>query len=126
MSRTWSGGAVAVTTVVVAALVVVGTMGSLGSVVAFAAGGLVVLGAAVGRLRLALVPVAIAAGLAALVVAAPSPDLEDWTPAIATVLALLGIGGALCIALGALIRRVGRAIRSGEGSPPQSGSGAWR
>jgi len=115
MSRTSSGAAVAVTTVVVTALVVVGTMGSLGSVVAFAAGGLVVLGAAVGRLRLALVPIAIAAGLAALVVAAPSPDLEDWTPAIATVLALLGIGGALCIALGALIRRVGRAIRSGEG-----------
>ncbi len=116
MSRIWSGGAVAVTTVVVTALVVVGTMGSLGSVIAFAGGGLVVLGAVAGRLRLALVPVAIAAGLAALVVAAPSPDLEDWTPAIATLLVFLGIGGALCVALGALIRRLGRAIRSGEGS----------
>jgi hypothetical protein len=116
MSRTWSGAAVAVTTVVVTALVVVGTMGSLGSVIAFAGGGLVVLGAAVGRLRLALVPVAIAAGFAALVVAAPSPDLEDWTPVITTLLVFLGIGGALCVALGALIRRLGRSIRSGERS----------
>jgi hypothetical protein len=103
VSRTAS---VVATTVAVTALVVMGTIGSLGSVIAFTGGGLVVLGAAVGRLRLALVPAVLGMGLAALVVMAPGADAGDWTPAIAAALGFLGLGGALCVAMGALIRRV--------------------
>jgi hypothetical protein len=108
--------AVAVASLFVAALVVGGTITSLGLVIAFGAGGLVLLGATFGRLRLALVPLAIAAGLAAVAVAAPSPDVgEEWTRVVAMLLVVVGIGASLCVALGALVRRLGL-MRSTEGS----------
>jgi hypothetical protein len=107
--------AVAVAALLVAALAVAVTVPSLGTLLALCAGGLVLLGAIFGRLRLAIVPLVLGAGLAVVAVAAPAPDAgEAWSRVIPVVLVSAGIGASLCVAVGALVRRLGRLIeRSG-------------
>ena len=108
---------IAVAALFVAALVASATAGSLGTIVSYAAGGLVLAGALFGRLRLALIPLAIAGALAVVAIVAPSADAGEWSELIPVLLMVAGAGASLCLTLGALVRRVGRRVaQSADGS----------
>jgi hypothetical protein len=70
--------------------------------VVIVAAALVALGAAVGRLRLALVPLVISVPLAFV---SPGDDAGDYAGLIPFIVLLAGLGAASCLALGALVRR---------------------
>lgn len=71
--------------------------------------GCVAAGAAFGRLRVAVVPLAAAVVVAVLAAASPPPGAGPaWAPLVAVVIVLLGGGATLCVAVGALLRRIAR------------------
>jgi hypothetical protein len=76
--------------------------------VVIAAAALFAAGAAVGRLRMALVPFAIGVVLAVLAIVAPSEDAGELGDLIPFLYAFAGIAASGCVALGALLRRAGR------------------
>ena len=78
--------------------------------VVIVAAALFAVGAAVGRLRVALVPLIAGAALAVLAVGAPSEDAGELGDLIPFLYAFAGIGASCCVALGALVRRAGRTV----------------